>query len=344
LTGVAFSLKLVFWSLGGIITGAAMKTSRISRIVELLTLLQSSESHSVGDLTGLLEVSRRTFFRDLKELESIGVPYYFDKQSGGYRLDPDFFLPSINLNLQEALSILMLIRKGSSHLPKVLKKSAFMGGIKIENNLPGEIRRYCNATLEKISIRHDCHTPVGGAEKTFWALQRAIGRKFRVKIRYQSLYDGGDIETVIDPYHMIFKSRGWYVIGKSSIHNEIRTFKINRIKEITVMDKCYIPSGDFDIEEHFGNAWSMIKEGDTCNVKLKFSRKVAKNVSEVLWHKTQRTDFNDDGSLTVEFCVDGISEISWWVMGYGDQVEVLCPEELRKKIASTAKKTLKINS
>ena len=90
-----------------------MKTSRISRIVQLLTLLQSGESHSVEDLTGLLEVSRRTLFRDLNELESIGVPYYFDNQVGGYRLDPDFFLPSINLNLQEALSILMLIRKGS---------------------------------------------------------------------------------------------------------------------------------------------------------------------------------------------------------------------------------------
>jgi len=321
-----------------------MKTSRISRIVQLLTLLQSGESHSVDDLVDLLDVSRRTLFRDLNELESIGVPYYYDNQAGGYRLDPDFFLPSINLNLQEALSILMLIRKGSAHLPKAFKKSAVMGGIKIENNLPGEIRRYCNATLDKISIRHDWHTPVGPAEKTFWILQHAVGRKFRVKIVYSSLYDGGDIETVLDPYHMAFKSRGWYVIGKSSIHNEIRTFKINRIKEITVMDKCYIPSDDFDVEEHFGSAWSMIKQGDICDVKLRFSRMVAKNVAEVLWHKSQKTCFNDDGSLTAEFRVDGIGEISWWILGYGDQVEVIAPKELRKKIATIAKKTAKNNS
>jgi predicted DNA-binding transcriptional regulator YafY len=321
-----------------------MKTSRISRIVQLLTLLQSGESYSVDDLVDLLDVSRRTLFRDLNELEAIGIPYYFDNQAGGYRLDPDFYLPSINLNLQEALSILMLIRKGSAHLPKAFKKSALMGGIKIENNLPGEIRRYCNATLEKISIRHDWHTPVGPAEKTFWVLQRAIGRKLKVKMTYHSLYDGGDIEMVLDPYHMAFKSRGWYVIGNSSIHNEVRTFKVNRISEIKALDKCYVSSGEFDIEEHFGNAWSMIKQGDICNVKLRFSRMVAKNVAEVLWHKTQKTRFNEDGSLIAEFRVNGISEISWWVLGYGDQVEVIAPKELRTKIASIAKKTAKINS
>ncbi|MCF7956039.1 MAG: WYL domain-containing protein [Phycisphaerae bacterium] len=321
-----------------------MKTSRISRIVQLLTLLQSGQSHSVGDLVSLLDVSRRTLFRDLNELESIGIPYYYDNQASGYRLDPNFFLPSINLNLQEALSILMLIRKGSAHLPKAFKNSAVMGGIKIENNLPGEIRKYCNATLDKISVCHDWHTQVGPAEKIFWVLQRAVGRKFRVKIVYHSLYDGGDIETVLDPYHMAFKSRGWYVIGKSSIHDEIRTFKINRIKEITVMDKCYIASDDFDVEEHFGNAWSMIKQGDICDVKLRFSRMVARNVAEVLWHKSQKTRFNDDGSLDAEFRVDGIGEISWWILGYGDQVEVIAPKELRKKIATIAKKAAKINS
>lgn len=259
-----------------------MKSRRISRIVQLLTLLQSGQCLSVDDLVDHLDVSRRTLFRDLNELESIGVPYFFDNLAGGYRLDPDFFLPSINLNLQEALSILILIRKGSTHLPKAFKNSALMGGIKIENNLPGEIRKYCNATLDNISIRHDWHSPVGSAEQTFWSLQRAIGRKLKVSILYHSLYDGGDIETVIDPYHMAFKSRGWYVIGKSSIHKEIRTFKINRIKKIDILDKCFITTGNFDIEDHFGNAWSMIKNGDICNVKLKFSRMVAKNVSEVL--------------------------------------------------------------
>ena len=45
----------------------------------------------------------------------------------------------------------------------------------------------------------------------------------------------------------------------------------------------------------------------------------------------------------MEFRVDGLGEISWWIFGYGDQVEVLSPNELRKRIARAARNILKLN-
>jgi len=57
---------------------------------------------------------------------------------------------------------------------------------------------------------------------------------------------------------------------------------------------------------------------------------VAGNVEEVLWHKTQSTHRLTDGRLIFEADVDGVHELCWWVLGYGDQVEVLEPTELRE--------------
>jgi len=37
-------------------------------------------------------------------------------------------------------------------------------------------------------------------------------------------------------------------------------------------------------------------------------------------------------------------EIGWWVLGYGDQVEVIAPAALRKRIAKTAERMVKLNS
>ena len=88
----------------------------------------------------------------------------------------------------------------------------------------------------------------------------------------------------------------------------------------------------------------MIPEGRIYRVELKFSRKVARNVAEVQWHTSQKMLFNDDGTLSVQFHVDGLGEISWWVLGYGDQVEVISPVSLRKKISRTAEKMAAINS
>ena len=53
----------------------------------------------------------------------------------------------------------------------------------------------------------------------------------------------------------------------------------------------------------------------------------------MIWHKTQRTTYEEDGSLLFEVDVDGIGEISWWIMGYGAEAEVLEPPQLRERMA-----------
>ena len=52
---------------------------------------------------------------------------------------------------------------------------------------------------------------------------------------------------------------------------------------------------------------------------MHFEKLVAKNVAEVTWHKTQRLVWLDDGRLDFHVTVSGINEISWWILGYGDQ-------------------------
>jgi proteasome accessory factor B len=63
---------------------------------------------------------------------------------------------------------------------------------------------------------------------------------------------------------------------------------------------------------------------------------VAGNVAEVMWHKTQRTKLMSDGSLDFRVTVSGLNEIAWWILGYGDQAEVLQPVKLRRLVAQRA--------
>jgi proteasome accessory factor B len=321
-----------------------MKLSRISRIVRILTLLQSHQSYSADQFAQLLGISRRTFFRDLNELSAIGVPYRCDPKNRGYSLDPAFFLPSVDLTLQEALSLLLLVHKGRTHLPIPFKNSALLAGLKIENNLPPNIKNYCSATLKGVSIKPDRHAPMEMLDNIFALLQEAIRKKRKVKLLYHSLYDSGDISLTLSPYHLMYNHRAWYVIGGSSLHKSTRTFKLNRIKDLQLLGKCFTGGEKFDIGEHFGKAWSMIPEGKIYNVKLRFAPKVARNVAEVRWHATQELQWADDGSLVAEFRVDGLGEIAWWVLGYGDQVQVLAPQALRKKVARVAKEMARLNS
>ena len=323
-----------------------MKASRISRVVQILTTLQAGKSYAVSDLVQIFGMSRRTIFRDLKELQGIGVPYHYDAKTGGYTMDPEFFLPPIDLNLQEAMSLLLLVHKARGQIQLPFKNSALLAALKIENNLPAKIRQYCNTALRNISTKPSAQAPIrhpGGLDKTFVQLQKAIANKRKVSIQYHSLFEGKIIELTLSPYHLLYNQRAWYVLGFSSLHKSVRTFKFNRIRELKTLDKCFVDGERFDLYEYLGRAWSMIPEGRIYNIKLRFLPKVADNVTEVQWHSTQKVTRNSDGSATIEFRVDGLGEIIWWILGYGDQVQVLAPKVLRNRVIEMAKNMVRLN-
>lgn len=101
---------------------------------------------------------------------------------------------------------------------------------------------------------------------------------------------------------------------------------------------------DFDIHEYLGRAWLMKPEGRLYNIKLRFSPQVARTVTQVRWHKTQTVNRNNDGSAIIEFRVDGLGEITWWILSYGDQVQVLAPGILRERVARIAMNIMNSNT
>jgi proteasome accessory factor B len=313
-----------------------MKHSRVSRIVKILTTLQSDEKYSPADLEKILGVSRRTVFRDLSELQSIGVPYKYDAKSGGYSIDPKFFLPPIDFNLAAALSLLMLVHKVRNHLPLPFRNSALLAGLKVENNLPAEMRNYCQTSLQKGTIAPEQHTTIKLLDTIYNTIQKAIRKKTVLGLLCHSLYEQQTINTTLHPYHLLYKKRSWYVIGFSGLHKMVRTFNLSRIKAVEALGTCFTDGDDFDLHEHLGRAWTLIPEGRLYNIKLRFSPLVAHNVSEVQRHSTQQAQWDDDSPVTLSFRVDGLGKISWWVPGYGDQVQVLAPATLRKKVLEKA--------
>ena len=76
------------------------------------------------------------------------------------------------------------------------------------------------------------------------------------------------------------------------MHREVRTFNLARIECLTLLEERYSIPKSFSVERHFGNAWTMIPEaGRDSRVVVQFSSLVAKNVAQVNWHKTQKTNF-----------------------------------------------------
>ena len=317
-----------------------MKIARIYRLLRLITMLQGKRTYTAQELADDLDVSRRTVFRDLNVLEMAHVPYYFHSDTGGYRIDPQFFLPPVNLTLTEALAMLGLTGRLRSSANFPLQAEAARAAVKLESILPEQIGRYVGSVLEKMTVQWTPVSRHAGGDQTFDELARALVDKCICRITYQSFYEGRVIQTAIRPLRLVFVERAWYVIAYSQQHSEVRTFKLVRIRELTVTKRHFTEPKDLDLGTYFGDAWRMIPEGKLWPIHLRFEKLVAGNVAEVQWHHSQQVTWNRDGSMEFHATVDGLGEITWWLLGYGDQVTVIDPPELRQRVTAVVEGVL----
>jgi len=321
----------------------AMKTSRVSRIIQILIALQSGQSYTVIELATLLGVSRRMVFRDLQDLQKAGVPFHYDDKAGHYTVDPNFFLRPPALTIQETLGLLLLAHKARNHIHFPFMDWVLQAVLKIESFLPHKVKLFCNRALKNISVKTAPRSITDVSDKIFVQLIEAMLKKRVANVDYYLPEQQKSVVFDLSPYHLFYNEHAWYVLGRSDIRDRLGIFKLNRIKKLTVLDRCFTESKEFDFHEQLARAWSMVSEGKLYHVRLRFLPEVAYDVAEVQWHNTQTVTFEDDGSAIVEFHVDGLNEIAWWVLSYGDKVQVLAPRILRQKIIEIAQNIVRQN-
>jgi len=317
-----------------------MRISRIYRILRLITMLQSGRSYTVAELARELEVSRRTVFRDLNMLEMAHIPYYYDRQHTTYRINNYFFLPPLNLTLAEALALLVSARRTSGSAVAPLAAASQRAAIKIESVLSPPVREYLGTVMDRLAVLPPARARHEGLDELFDRLVAAVAERKVCRLVYISFHERKQIHLTVQPWRLVFVGRAWYLIAYSRMHGQRRTFKLSRCKRLTVTDRTFDPPDDACGDPGFGDAWCMIPEGQTHDVHLRFATKVAGNVAEVNWHHSQRIEWRDDGSIDFFVRVDGLGEITWWILGYGDQVKVTAPRAVARRVAAVAGKVV----
>jgi predicted DNA-binding transcriptional regulator YafY len=268
----------------------------------------------------------------------------YDAASPGYFLPRRSYLPAAELTVEETLALVALghgLADEERGLP--LQRAARRAIEKLGTQLPRALHAHLReetsrgtrptADASTIEVRLEPRNTLAGRQDVYDELVDAAQRHLAVRIEYRSLSPPETIVTRLCPYRLLFSRRSWYVIGRSSVHRGIRTFNVGRIDTLVRLDDSFVMPPRFSVARHIGNAWHMIREQPfNKRVTIRFDKLVADNVAEVRWHRTQQITRNDDGSINFEVTVDGLREISWWILGYGDQAEVLSPPELREMI------------
>src|SRR5437899_13099189 len=117
-----------------------------SRLLELLSLLQARRDWPGTELAGRLEGSGRTIRRDIERLRELGYPVEsLTGPAGGYRLRAGSAMPPLLLDDEEAIAIAVGLRTAARASVVGLEETAVRALVKLEQILPGHLRRRVRA-------------------------------------------------------------------------------------------------------------------------------------------------------------------------------------------------------
>jgi proteasome accessory factor B len=310
------------------------KRDRLARFYKVLRYLAAHpEGATVDAVAGFVAMSRRTVYRDLVALEGeIGIPLW--SEGGKWGIVEGAFLPPLRLTLDEAVAFFLAARLTAQFADRYDPDTgaAFQ---KLAEILPPVVARHLERTVDVLAAR-----PVDErATRHLRLLSRAWAERRVVELTYDAAtYSPGrpPRRSRVHPYLLEASAatRAIYVIGFDESREAVRTFKLQRILELSLAVETFEPPDPAVVQDGLGRAWGVITDQEEVDVELHFDAAVASRVAETTWHPTEHVTRENDGSLTWRGRVPGTLEIRRWILEWGAQVEVIEPPELREEIAN----------
>ena len=196
---------------------------RADRLFQIVQYLRGGRLVTARDLAERLEVSERTIYRDIVDLQSTGVP--IDGEAGvGYILREGFDLPPLMFTRDEVAALVLGARLAKAWGGSRMALAAEEALIKIEAVLPDEERGKLRQTpLYAIDF--------GQSDQVRGMLDRldeAIEQRQRLYLTYDRL-DGERSVRTVRPLGLYYWGKVWTLVAWCELRTDFRMFRIDRL-------------------------------------------------------------------------------------------------------------------
>lgn len=146
--------------------------------------------------------------------------------------------------------------------------------------------------------------------------------------------------VIVEPYFLkIFRQR-WYLTGRNTRDDKVKTYALDRMEDVTVGDVIFIPDPTFDAESYVRDTFGIVfSQGEPKEVALRTDPHQAKYLRALPLHHSQREAMHDDYSIfyyRLRLTPDFLQEI----LSLGTRVTVVAPPELRAMVKTSLRDSL----
>jgi predicted DNA-binding transcriptional regulator YafY len=319
------------------------RVARNAEVIRQWTILREIErvrgsGVTIDELAALSNVTTRTIRRDLQALEEAGFPLFDDRSADDgrtrWRVNGQAFRGlAAGLTVSELCALYF-----SRTLLEALSGTPFRDDVesafeKLASALTPHMRQFLDQLPRVIAAKPDPMRRKDDPRQQpiiARALEATMNLR-QARLTYFSKSSGRTKTYVIHPYRLAYAQAGLYLLAYVPEYGQVRTFAVERIEEISLLEERFTPIEDLP-SEAFPHSLG-VHSGPPERVEIEFQEAVADYVRGREWHPSQR--ITDDGSgglrLTLDVCIDRALES--WILSFGPFARVLAPETLARGIA-----------
>ena len=296
----------------------------LNRMLSIIYILMNKGTVTAGELAERFEVSVRTIYRDVETLSMAGIPVYAKKgKNGGISLTEQFVLDKMLVSQkeqQEILAALASLREtGAQESGGVLEK----------------LGDFFRAEPESW-VAIDFSDWSGTRKELFEQIRQAVLGRHVIQFDYYGQYGNMSSRTA-EPVQLLFKDYTWYLRAFCRVRQEMRLFKVVRMKRIRVLEETFVPGTRIKaFAQEYGRGPSenerlMEANMETCQITVQIHGKEAYRVYDRF--EEEQISVLPDGNF--EICME-CSVVDDWIYGlilsFGPSARVVSPKEVQNEI------------
>ncbi|SDH46103.1 YafY family protein [Variovorax sp. OV700] len=206
---------------------------RADRLFQLVQLIRGRRLTTAAFLAQRLEVSERTVYRDVADLQHQGVP--IEGEAGvGYRLGAGFELPPLMFTQEEASALVAAARLAQSWVDPALARNIETGLGKILSVLPPAAR----VSAEALAL----YAPALGLDDAMrnrlQTLREAVEARHKLRLNYRDV-SGDASERIVRPLGCFYWGKVWTLSTWCELRNDFRGFRIDRMDAVEVLPELF---------------------------------------------------------------------------------------------------------
>ncbi|MCM5663454.1 helix-turn-helix transcriptional regulator [Galbibacter mesophilus] len=300
---------------------------KFDRIVAILIQLQSKKIVTAQELADRFGVSLRTIYRDVRTLETSGVPI-ISEAGTGYSIMEGYRLPPIMFTKEEASSFIAAEKLMQQYTDASLGKYFEAAMFKIKSVLRGSEKDWMSSLASQISIYPTQELFNKDVPNALEILFGGIAEKKQVFLVYEALHATSYTDRWIEPVGLFNENGFWYIMAYCHLRKDYRQFRTDRIKKISTTQKSFVLEHE-PLESFLQKEANQIKT----NVIIRVDKKVARYLSHNLSYYGLVSEKTVGNEVEMEFnTVDMENRFARWYLMFADYATIVQPESLKQRI------------